>query len=85
MQHEWGRKMLDKRIWNRNEIVLDAGAGSGNLTKLLADKVPHGQKIYAIDADYNMLQQARFNLSGCKNVQVVHSSMDNVNLPTKST
>jgi trans-aconitate 2-methyltransferase len=60
---------------------MDAGSGSGNLTKILADKVPNGQ-VYAVDADANMVEQAKSNLSGYKNVQVIHSSMDKVNLPT---
>ena len=80
VQLEWGRELLAKRRWKGNEIVMDAGAGSGNLTKILADKVPDGQ-VYAIDADANMVEQARSNLSGYKNVQVIHSSMDKVNLP----
>jgi trans-aconitate 2-methyltransferase len=61
---------------------MDAGAGSGNLTKILADIV-HNGKVFAVDADSNMVQQARSNLSDCTNVQVIHSSMDNVNLPMK--
>jgi trans-aconitate 2-methyltransferase len=61
---------------------MDAEAGSGNLTKILADKVPNG-KVYAVDADSNMIQQAKYNLSGYKNAQVIHSSMDKVNLPTE--
>jgi hypothetical protein len=47
VQLQWGRKLLDKRIWKGNEIAMDAGAGSGNLTKILANKVPQGQ-IYAV-------------------------------------
>lgn len=82
VQLEWGRKLLEKRGWVGNEIVMDAGAGSGNLTKILCDKVPHG-KVYAIDADSNMVQHAKSNLSGYKNVQVIHSSMEKVNLPTE--
>jgi trans-aconitate 2-methyltransferase len=82
MQLERGQKLLEKRTWNGNEIVMDAGAGSGNLTKILADKVPNG-KVYAVDADPNMIQQAKSNLLGHKNVQVIHSSMDKVNLPTE--
>jgi trans-aconitate 2-methyltransferase len=83
VQLQWGRKLLEKkRRWIGNEIVMDAGAGSGNLTKILADKVPQGQ-IYAVDADSNMVHQAKSNLSGCRNVQVIHSSMDDVNLPTE--
>ena len=80
VQLEWGRNLLGKRRWIGNEIVMDAGAGSGNLTKILADKVPNG-RVYAVDADANMIQQAKSNLSGYKNVQVIHSSMDKVNLP----
>ncbi len=60
---------------------MDAGAGSGNLTKILADKVPYGQ-VYAVDVDPNMVQQAKANLSGYENVQIFNSSMDNTNLPT---
>jgi trans-aconitate 2-methyltransferase len=82
VQLEWGRKLLDKRRWIGNEIVMDAGAGSGNLTKILADKVPQGH-VYAVDADSNMVQQAKSNLSGCRNVQVICSSMDKVSLPTE--
>jgi trans-aconitate methyltransferase len=82
VQLEWGRKLLDKRRWIGNERVMDAGAGSGNLTKILADKVSQGQ-VYAVDADPNMVQQAKSNLSGWRNVQVIQSSMDKVNLPTE--
>ncbi len=61
---------------------MDAGAGSGNLTKILAKKVSCG-KVYAVDADPNMIQQAKSSLSSYKNVQVIQSSMDKVSLPAK--
>lgn len=82
VQLEWGQKLLEKKQWIGNEIVMDAGAGSGNLTKILADKVPNG-KVYAVDADPNMVQQAKSNLSDYKNVQIFCSSMDKVYLPTQ--
>ncbi len=82
VQVEWGRKLLEKRRWIGNEIVMDAGAGSGNLTKVLADEVPQGH-VYAVDADSNMVQQAKPNLASCRNAQVIHSSMDKVSLPTE--
>jgi trans-aconitate 2-methyltransferase len=81
VQLEWGRKLIEKRKWIGNEIVMDAGAGSGNLTKILADKVPQGL-IYAVDDDPNMVEQAMTNLSSYKNVQVIHSRMDKVSLQT---
>ena len=82
LQLEWGRKLLGKRRWVGNEIIMDARAGSGNLTKILADKVPYGH-VYAVDADSNMVQEAKSNLSGRRNVQVMQSSMDKVSLPTE--
>jgi trans-aconitate 2-methyltransferase len=83
VQLEWGLRLLDERKWIGNEIVMDAGAGSGNLTKILANKVPNG-KVYAVDVDPNMVEQAKSNLSGYKNVQIMKSSMDKVNLSTNS-
>ena len=82
VQLEWGRKLIEKRKWTGNETVMDAGAGSGNLTKILADKVPNG-KVFAVDAVSNMVHQAKSNLSAYRNVQVIHASMSNVNLPTE--
>ncbi len=43
----------------------------------------HTIRFQATDADPNMVQQAKSNLSGCRNVQVIHSSMDKVNLPVE--
>ena len=60
-QATWEKKM----DWNGTEIVMDAGSGSGNLTKILADKVPQ-RHVYAVDADPNMVQQAKSNLSDYK-------------------
>lgn len=81
VQLELGRKLLDRRVWAGNEIVMDAGAGSGNLTRVLAEKVPNGH-VYAVDADSNMVRQAKTNLSEYGNVEVIHSSMQEVRLPT---
>lgn len=82
VQLEWGRKLLEKRRWIGNEIVLDAGAGSGNLTNTLVEKVPSGW-VYAVDSDSNMVQQAKSVLSHWRNLEVIHSSMETVDLPVK--
>jgi trans-aconitate 2-methyltransferase len=82
VQQEWGRDLIETRRWTGREIIMDAGAGSGNLTKMLAQRVPDG-KVYAVDADPNMAKQAKSNLSSFRNVQVIQDSMDKVNLPTE--
>ncbi|MEW6604864.1 MAG: class I SAM-dependent methyltransferase [Thermoproteota archaeon] len=81
VQLEWGQRLLERRKWLGNEIVMDGGAGSGNLTKILASKVSGGQ-VYAVDADPNMVKQSITNLSDCRNVKILNSSMDSVTLPT---
>jgi trans-aconitate 2-methyltransferase len=45
-------------------------------------RVPSG-KVYAVDIDSNMIKQARRNLPDLENVEVVHSDIGDVNLPTK--
>lgn len=62
--------------------MLDAGCGSGRPTRILAARVPRG-KVYAVDRDPNMVQQARAGLRGCDNVQVVQSDIATVKLPEK--
>ncbi len=60
--------------------MMDAGCGSGLLTKLLAQRVPRG-KVYAVDIDSNMLEQARQNLKDLENVELVQSDIADVKLP----
>jgi trans-aconitate 2-methyltransferase len=58
VQYKWGQQVLEWRKWHGDEIVMDAGCGSGLLTRQLAKKVPRG-KVYAVDIDSNMIKQAR--------------------------
>jgi trans-aconitate methyltransferase len=61
---------------------MDAGCGTGLLTKLLAKKVPRG-KVYAVDIDSNMIRQAKRNLKDLENVELVQSDFAHVKLPTQ--
>ena len=81
-QYRWGQQVLEWRKWHGNEIVMDAGCGSGLLTKQLAKKVPIG-KVYAVDIDSNMIKQARNNLELFDNVEIVQSSFTDIRLPRK--
>jgi trans-aconitate 2-methyltransferase len=82
VQYRWGQQVLEWRKWYGNEIVMDAGCGTGLLTKELAKKVPRG-KVYAVDLDSNMIEQARTNLRTFDNVEIVQSSFTDVKLPRK--
>ena len=82
VQYRWGQQVIKWRKWCGDEIVMDAGCGSGLLTKQLAKKVPRG-RVYAVDIDSNMIKQAKINLKSFDNVEIIRSSFTDVKLPRK--
>lgn len=79
---EWGQRVLERRKWQGDEAVLDAGCGSGRPARILAAKVPRGT-VYAVDKDQNMIREAQANLRGFKNVHVMQSDIASVRLPVQ--
>jgi trans-aconitate 2-methyltransferase len=60
-QEEWGREVLDRLELGGDETVLDAGCGSGRVTRLLLERLPEG-KVIGVDAAPSMIEEARSNL-----------------------
>src|SRR5205085_366471 len=60
-QVEMARPVLERAALRGDETVLDAGCGSGRVTELLLERVPHG-RVLAVDADAAMVAQARERL-----------------------
>ena len=58
---DWGRAVLDRLPLQGDETVIDAGCGTGRLTELLLERLPHG-RVIAMDQSANMLDQARAHL-----------------------
>jgi trans-aconitate 2-methyltransferase len=54
----WAREQLSRLVLTGEEVVLDAGCGSGRVTALLADLVPRG-RVYAVDVAPSMAKHAR--------------------------
>jgi trans-aconitate 2-methyltransferase len=40
VQYRWGQQVLEWRKWHGNEIVMDAGCGSGLANKTISQKSP---------------------------------------------
>lgn len=80
VQEEWGHRVMERRKWEGEEVVLDAGCGSGRPTRILATKVPRGT-VYAVDMDESMVSQAQENLRDFRNVHVIQSDIASVQLP----
>ena len=61
-QEEWGREVLDRLELKGDETVLDAGCGSGRVTRLLLERLPEG-RVIGVDAAPSMIEEARANLA----------------------
>jgi len=61
-QQAWGRRVLQGMSWRGDETVLDAGCGTGHLTRLVAERIPRG-RIVALDGSMNMARVARDQLA----------------------
>jgi trans-aconitate 2-methyltransferase len=61
-QTRWGAEVLDRLQLEGDEVVLDAGCGTGRVTELLLARLPRG-RVVALDASAAMLAQARERLA----------------------
>jgi trans-aconitate 2-methyltransferase len=82
IQEAWATEILEKRKMSENEVVLDAGCGTGRVTKIIANNVKRG-KIYAVDMDENMITNAKKNLKDFSNIIFIKSDLSDLNLPEK--
>ena len=68
-QVEWARALLDRLPLEGDETVLDAGCGSGRVTRLLLERLPRG-RVIAVDAAPSMVEQARAALGDRADVRL---------------
>src|SRR6516164_10612123 len=61
-QVSWGKKVLARVPLRGDEHVMDAGCGTGRLTRDLLEALPRGQ-VTAVDVSENMLRNARQHLT----------------------
>ncbi|HEX2407451.1 MAG TPA: class I SAM-dependent methyltransferase [Nitrososphaeraceae archaeon] len=81
-QESWGQEIIEYRKWKGNEVVLDAGCGSGRTTKILSMKVPEG-KIIAVDSDLSMIRLAKENLVKFSNIEFIQIDISEIELEEK--
>jgi trans-aconitate 2-methyltransferase len=54
----WAERVLERLSLRGDETVLDAGCGSGRVTRLLLDRLPRG-RVVAVDSALSMVEHAR--------------------------
>ena len=77
-QTSWGADLLEVFIVRRglrgDEVVIDAGCGTGRVTELLLRYLPDGT-VLAVDASENMVEAARRRFAGEARVRVEHQDL----------
>ena len=68
-QEEWGREVLERLELSGDETVLDAGCGSGRVTRVLLERLPEG-RVIGIDAAPSMIAKAGKALGGDARVEL---------------
>jgi trans-aconitate 2-methyltransferase len=79
-QVSWGKKVLARLHLRGDELVLDAGCGTGRLTADLLDSLPHG-RVVGVDLSQNMLVSAGEHLSSHLGSRLSLLACDFLHLP----
>jgi trans-aconitate 2-methyltransferase len=58
IQVEWAVEVIDRLDLAGDETVLDAGCGTGRVTKLLLERLPRG-RVIGVDSSAKMIEKAR--------------------------
>lgn len=78
-QFAWGQRLLATLALRGDETVMDAGCGSGRLTRLLLERLPRG-RVIAVDLSPGMLETAREHLDHDFRGQVEYVQTDLLDL-----
>jgi trans-aconitate 2-methyltransferase len=74
-QEAWAKDVLARLPLAGDETVLDAGCGSGRVTRLLLERLPRGRAI-GVDGSASMIAVARNSLAGFGDrVELIHADL----------
>ncbi|MGD9695717.1 MAG: methyltransferase domain-containing protein [Thermoleophilia bacterium] len=77
----WAAPVLDRLPLRGDETVVDAGCGTGRVTRMLAERLPRG-RVIAVDGSLSMVEEARRRLADlAPRVEVRHSDLLALTVP----
>jgi 16S rRNA (adenine1518-N6/adenine1519-N6)-dimethyltransferase len=71
------KKIVDTCELRPSDIVLEIGAGRGELTRMLAERV---KKVYALEIDPSLCNELRDSLKGAPNIEIIKHDILKFNL-----
>jgi trans-aconitate 2-methyltransferase len=80
-QEEWARDVIARLDLEGDETVLDAGCGSGRVTRQLLERLPDG-RVIGVDGSSSMIEQARETIGGDPRVELHVADLLELELPT---
>jgi trans-aconitate 2-methyltransferase len=81
-QEAWAREILERLPLKGDELVLDAGCGSGRVTRLLLERLPGG-RVIGVDASPSMIDRAQETLAGEKRVSLLCQDLLELSVPER--
>jgi trans-aconitate 2-methyltransferase len=79
MQERWGLGVLDRLPLEGDETVLDAGCGSGRMTRHVLARVPRG-RVIGVDAAPSMIEHARSELGDDERLELIVADLAELEL-----
>jgi trans-aconitate 2-methyltransferase len=73
-QERWARAVLERLPLEGDETVLDAGCGSGRVTRLLLEKLPLG-RVIGVDGSPSMIEAAGEAFAGDDRIRLLNSDL----------
>jgi 16S rRNA (adenine1518-N6/adenine1519-N6)-dimethyltransferase len=71
-------RMISGAALSCDDVVLEIGAGIGNLTCMIAQRAG---KVFAVERDGRLLKVLRARLKGCSNVELLHGDALKIEFP----
>ncbi|MDQ1446992.1 MAG: trans-aconitate 2-methyltransferase [Acidimicrobiaceae bacterium] len=73
-QYQWGLEVLERLEPRADEVVIDAGCGSGRVTERLLERLPDGQ-VVGVDGSAEMIKVAAEKFAGDERVTLIVSDL----------
>ena len=78
-QLEWAQDVLARIELAGDERVLDAGCGTGRVTRLLLDRLPRG-RLVGVDASPSMIEKAKQAIGDDPRVELIVADVSQIDL-----